>query len=158
MWNFGPLNNHIITKFSWVVTMVPTALSTDILRWPVTSQWPSSRRVWSWRICHTKSQKLILGLCNIKEWWIWHRSHTLARFGRNFVCHLTYLPISPQWRPRFELSYAVTSSNQSNSKLYVQKNNYVPKPPVEPAQWYTDSWRMGRDTRDLMAYTPVGQL
>ena len=43
--DFGPLNDHIITKFSWVVTMVPIAPSTDILRWPVTSQWSSSRRV-----------------------------------------------------------------------------------------------------------------
>ena len=29
----------------------------------------------------------------------------VAYFGRNFVFHLTYLPISPQGRPRFELSY-----------------------------------------------------
>ena len=40
----------------------------------------------------------------MNEWWRWHRLHTLARFGRNFVCHVTYLPISPQERPRFELS------------------------------------------------------
>ena len=101
--NVGPLNNHIITKLSWVVTMVPTALSTDILRWPVTSQWPSSRRRGVFAIPdHTK---LILGLWNIKEGWRWHRSHTLASFRRNFVCHLTYSPISPQWRPRLELSY-----------------------------------------------------
>ena len=29
----------------------------------------------------------------------------MARFGYNFVCHVTYLPTSPQERPRFELSY-----------------------------------------------------
>ena len=43
--NFGPLNEHIFTEFSWVVTMAPAVSSTDILRWPVTSQWPSSRRL-----------------------------------------------------------------------------------------------------------------
>ena len=43
----------------------------------------------------------------MNEWWRWHRSHTLACFVRNFVCHVTYLPISPQGRPRFELSYRV---------------------------------------------------
>ena len=73
--------------------------------------------------------KLFLWLCNINEWWRGHRSYTLAHFGRNFVCHVTYLPISPQRRPRFELPY-----RQSNSKLYAQKNNYVPNPPVELAQ------------------------
>ena len=36
--NFGPLTSHIITEFSWVVTMAPTVPSTDILRWPVTSR------------------------------------------------------------------------------------------------------------------------
>ena len=30
--NFGPLNDDIITKFPWDVTMVPTAPSADILR------------------------------------------------------------------------------------------------------------------------------
>ena len=34
-----------------------------------------------------------------------HRSHILGRFERNFVCHMTYLPISPQERPRFEFPY-----------------------------------------------------
>ena len=48
--------------------------------------------------------KLILGLCDINEWWRGHRSHTLTCFGRNFVCHMTYLPILPQGRPRSELS------------------------------------------------------
>ena len=39
----------------------------------------------------------------MNECWRWHISNTLACFGRNFVCHVTYLPISPQGRPRFEL-------------------------------------------------------
>ena len=52
--NFGPLNNHIITEFSWVVTMAPVVPSTDILRWPVTSQWSSSRRLKLWRICYIR--------------------------------------------------------------------------------------------------------
>ena len=50
--NFGPLNDHIITEFSWVVTMAPAVPSTDILRWPVTSQLQSSRRLKLWRICY----------------------------------------------------------------------------------------------------------
>ena len=77
--------------------------------------------------------KLILGRCSMNKWWRWHRSHILACFGRNFVCHVTYLPISPQGRPRFERSYRITYSSQWNSKLYVQKNNYVPNSPVELA-------------------------
>ena len=32
-------NDHIITEFPWVVTMAPSVLSADILRWPVTSHW-----------------------------------------------------------------------------------------------------------------------
>ena len=34
--NFGLLNDHIITEFSWVVTMAPTVFSTDILRYVIT--------------------------------------------------------------------------------------------------------------------------
>ena len=43
----------------------------------------------------------------MNQWWWWHRSLTLAYFGRNFVCFVIYLPISPQGRPRFELFYRV---------------------------------------------------
>ena len=50
--NFGPWSDHIITEFSWVVTMTPAVPSTDILRWPVTSQLPSTRRLKLWRICY----------------------------------------------------------------------------------------------------------
>ena len=50
--NFGPLNDHIITEFSWVVTLAPAVPSTDILRWPVSSQLPSTRRLKLWRICY----------------------------------------------------------------------------------------------------------
>ena len=32
-------------------------------------------------------------------------AYRLARFGHSLVCHVTYLPISPQGRPRFEHSY-----------------------------------------------------
>ena len=57
--SFGPLNDHIIMKFSWVVTMAPAVPSTDILRWPVTSQWTSSRRL---IFVISDNTKLILGL------------------------------------------------------------------------------------------------
>ena len=53
----------------------------------------------------TTPNGLILGLCNIIGWWRWHRSHTSARFGRNFMGHITYLSISSQGRQRFKLSY-----------------------------------------------------
>ena len=37
--NFVSFNDHIITVFSWVVTMALAVLSADILRWTVTSHW-----------------------------------------------------------------------------------------------------------------------
>ena len=48
--------------------------------------------------------------------WLIYRSHRREGHGPNFLTAFTY-------------------SSQSNSKLYVQKNNYVPNPPVELAQW-----------------------
>ena len=65
--NFGALNDHIITDFSWVVTMEPAVLRIDILRWPVTSQWPSSRPCNCGVFAISDHTKLILGLCNINE-------------------------------------------------------------------------------------------
>ena len=55
--NFGPFNDHIITEYLWVVTMAPAVPSTDILSWPVTSQWPSSRRLKLSRICYIRLHK-----------------------------------------------------------------------------------------------------
>ena len=104
---FGPLNDDSITEFPWVVTMAPAVPNTDIFRWPVTSQWPSLRRLNRGVFAISDNTKLTLGLYNMNEWWRWQRSHTLACFGRNFVCHVTYLPISSQGRPRFVLSYRV---------------------------------------------------
>ena len=39
------------------------------------------------------------GLCNINEWRKRHRSHTVDRFGCNFVCQVIHLPTSP-WKCR----------------------------------------------------------
>ena len=103
--NFVPLNDHIITEFSWVVTMAPVVLSGDILRWTVTSHWRRQDDCICSVFAISEHKKLLIGLCDINEWRREHRSHTLARFGRNFVCHVTYLLISPQEYPRFELSY-----------------------------------------------------
>ena len=61
--------------------------------------------------------QIILGLWNINEWWRWPRSHTLARFGRNFVCHVTCLPISRQEMPRFELSYRSNLQQPAEFKI-----------------------------------------
>ena len=50
--------------------------------------------------------------------WLIYRSHRTEGHGSNFLT-------------------AFTHNSQSNSKLYVQKNNYVPNSPVELAQcWY----------------------
>ena len=135
------LNNHIITEISWVVTMAPAVPSTDILRWPVASQWPSSRRLYLWRICYMRSHKLIVVLCNINEWWRWHRSQTLARFGR--ISYITWLICRCHRRGGHGLNFitAVTYSSHSNSKLYSQINNNAPKRPVELAQYDVKAWQ-----------------
>ena len=59
----------------------------------------------------------------------------LVRLGRNFVRHVTYLPISPQGRPRFELSYRGNLQQPVEFKIVRTEYNYVPKPPVELGQW-----------------------
>ena len=48
--------------------------------------------------------------------WLMNRSHRRRGHGSDFLTAVTY-------------------SSQSNSKLYVQKNNCVPNHPVELAQW-----------------------
>ena len=48
--------------------------------------------------------------------WLIYRYHQREDHGSNILTALTY-------------------SSQSNSKLYVQKNNYVPNSPVELVQW-----------------------
>ena len=78
--------------------------------------------------------KFILGLCNMNECWRWYRSHTLACFGRNFVCYVTYLPISPQGMPRLELSYRVYLQQPVEFKIVRTENSYVPNSAVELAQ------------------------
>ena len=80
----------------------------------------SGHRQHDWNCCVyaiSDNTKLILGLCNMNKWWRWHRLHTLARFGRNFVCHVTYLPISTQERPRVELSYRGYSQQPVEFKI-----------------------------------------
>ena len=125
---FGPLTDHIITEFSWVVTMAPAC---DLKH-------HSGHRQDDWNcgvFAISDNTKLILGLCNINEWWRWHRSHTLACFWHSFVCHVTYLPISPQGRPRFELCYRVYLQQPVEFKIVRTENYYVPNSPVELAQW-----------------------
>ena len=85
--------------------------------------------------CHTK---LFLGLCNINEWWIGrHRSHTLDRFGHNFLCRVTNSPISPQGRPRFKLSYRGNLQQPVELKIVRTKiiTYRTPIPLVELARW-----------------------
>ena len=38
-------------------------------------------------------------------------------FRMQFVCHVTYLPISPQGRPRYELSYSGNLQQPVESKI-----------------------------------------
>ena len=107
--NFVPLNGHIITEFSWVVTMAPVVLSADILRWTVTSHWHRQFR----RISNS------IEICLVgRAPGCW--SHRRSIHGSNFLTAVTY-------------------STQSNSKLYVQKNNYVPNAPVELAHYLNES-------------------
>ena len=75
--------------------------------------------------------KLFLWLCNINEWWRGHRSHTLARFGHNFVCRVTYLPISPQGRARFKLSYRGNLQQPVEFKIVRTERKLRTEPPVE---------------------------
>ena len=58
---------------------------------------------------------LILDAISCVSWFI-YRSHHREDHGSNFFTAFTY-------------------SSQSNLKLYVQKNNYVPNSPVELAQY-----------------------
>ena len=84
----------------------------------------------------------------MNQWWWWHRSLTLAYFGRNFVCFVIYLPISPQGRPRFELFYRVYLQQPVEFKIVRTENNYVSNSPVELAHcaviWH---WIITRQSR-----------
>ena len=105
-YNFGPLNDHMITEFSWVVTMVTGHAQHChlLVTCPVTVTTANTVVI----VCYLTyqiTQNWFLGLCIIDESWKRHNSHTRARFGCNCVCHVIYLPISPQERPRYELSY-----------------------------------------------------
>ena len=82
-----------------------------------------------------QSTQIYLWLCSINELQRGHRSQILALFGRNFVCHVTYLPIHRRRDHGSNFLITVTYSIQSNSKLYVLKNDYVPNTPVELAQY-----------------------
>ena len=103
------------------------------------------------------TQNQFWGLCDINEWWKRHRSDTVTRFGCNFVCHVICLPISPKGKPRTNFLTVVTYSDQSNSKLYSQKNNYVPNPPVELAHWLVSTiWLRSFDGwMDIVNFTLV---
>ena len=79
------------------------------------------------------TQSQILGLCNINEWWKRHRSHTLARLGCIFLCHVTCLRPHRRGGHCTNILTVVTKWSQWSSKLYLQKNNYVqPAPPTHP--------------------------
>ena len=111
------------------MTMARAVSSTDILRWPVTSQWPSSRRLKLWRICYIRLHKIIPRALLYEQvvkttqiaysglfWaqiscvtWLVYRSHRRDGHGSNFLTAVTY-------------------SSQSNSKLFVQKKNTYQTP------------------------------
>ena len=134
--NFVPLNGHIITEFSCVVTMAPAVHNADILRWTVTPHWHRQDDCNCGVFAISEHTKKFLGLCNINEWGRRHRSHTLAHLDA--ISCVTWL-IYWSHRGRIHGSNfltALTYSTQSNSKLYVQKNNYVPNSPVELAQCF----------------------
>ena len=89
----------------------------------------------------SENTKLFIGLCNINEWWRGHRSHTLACYGRDFVCHVTYLPISPQGRPRFEFSYRGNLQQPVESKIVRTKKIITCRTPQSNLP--TDCWLIG---------------
>ena len=94
--NSGPSNDHMIKELSWAVIMVTDNASPAILRWSLASQWsPFICRLFAM----SDQTKSISELCDINAWWKRHRSYSAARFGCNFACHVTYLPISPQRKP-----------------------------------------------------------
>ena len=140
---FWPLkNDHIITEFSW---FAPWHRPCPVLTSCGDLQHHSGHRQNDWThgvFAISDNTKLILGLCNMNEWWRWHRSQTLARFGCNFVCHATFL--------------------QSNSKLYVQKNNYVPNSPVEFAQcncnWFWLNGKLEYNMGQVTRQASLGDL
>ena len=110
--NVGPLNDHIIME-------IPCNCGVFAI---------------------SENTKLYLGLYNVNEWRREHRSHILARFGRNCVCHVTYLPIcrSHRWRDHgSNFLTAVTYSSKSNLELYVVKNYLRTEPPSRtcPVLW-----------------------
>ena len=70
----------------------------------------------------------ILWLSGINECWKRQRFHIAIFFGCNFVCHMTYLLISPQGKAQCELSYrdnlrqTVEYKNHTNRKIIMYKN------------------------------------
>ena len=60
-------------------------------------------------------------------------SHTVARFVSNCVCHVTYLLISLQGRPQYELSY--------RGNLHQAVDNYVPNPSSRICSSLLGAWK-----------------
>ena len=132
--NFGPLNCHITTELSWVVTKTPAVPSADILRWLQRHRDHRQSDCNGDIFATFDDTKVILGLCNVNEWWKWHRSHILASFWCNVVCDVTYLPISPQGRSRFELYYRGYFQQPVEFKTVRTEKQWRTKPPVEISQ------------------------
>ena len=131
--NFVPLNDHIIAEFPWVVTMAPAVHSTDILWWTVTSHWH-------------RQDDCNCGAFAISEHTKWFPGLVIQRSGEEDTERILWLALDAiscvtwlvYWSHRRRIHgsnflTAVTYSTQSNSKLFVQKNNYVPNSPVELA-------------------------
>ena len=70
----------------------------------------------------------------MNEWWRWY----ILWLVLDAISSVTWLIYRSHRRESHGSKFltAVTYSSQSNSKLYVQKNNYVPNCPVELAQWH----------------------
>ena len=133
--NFGPLNDHIITEISRVVTMAPAVPSADSLRWPVTSQWPSLFAISD----HTK---LILGLCNINEWWRCQRSHTLACFWTQFRVSRDLFTdlITGEATVRIFLAQQLIAASRIHNCTYRYIITYRPDLSNLPNSWPSSPW------------------
>ena len=133
--NFSPLNDHKIKELSWVVTMVAGHAQYwhVAVTCPVTVTTVKAIVIASY-LPRLATQNQFSGLCNIHEWWKQHRSHTVARFWRTFVCYVIYLPISPQGRPRNELSFQSNLQQPVEFKIVLTEKWIRTHRPVEFAQ------------------------
>ena len=114
--------------------MAPVDPSADILRWPVKSHWHRLDDCNCAVFAIIEHTKLLIGLCDINEWWRGHKLHPLGRLGRNFCVSRDLFTISPQRKSWFELSYRGNLQKPVEFKIVRTEKKIRTEPPVELAQ------------------------